>query len=545
MDFRKKPFCLTESEFWTVDGYLSSLSLEQKIGQLFCVLGDLYPEETLEKMAQEKGIGGILFRPDTAENLRKKYAKLDALAKIPLLKAANLEDGASGAVKEGTRYSSELGVAATNDAAFARELALSASYEARKAGINITFSPDADIDNNPFNPITNERTYGSDPKKVALFVSTELKAFLENGLLTAVKHFPGDGQDFRDQHLLTSVNPLSAPAWEDSYGLVYRNAIASGVPAVMVGHIAAPRLAESIDPTISKEEAFMPASLSPELLQGVLRKKLGFEGLILSDATIMGGFTQALSREEALPRMILSGIDMIVFNADFEEDYAILLAAAKAGKLPEKRLDEAVSRILAAKILARRLAKKEAINVPSESRKRLAERSITLVKNQGGILPISPEKYREIELVPLGNDVLGDSTLSDYVKKRLEREGFSVHVFAIDRVEMHGPKSIPAKSLTLYLANLETASNQTAVRIDWAKKHALDSPRYIHETAYLFVSFANPFHLMDVPRVPVYINAYTANEDVVDSVIDKILGKSPFKGVSPVDAYCGMEDTAL
>lgn len=544
MDLCAKPFGLSLAENEKVRHELASLSLEEKIGQLFCVLGDLYSPETLQAMVQKKGIGGVLFRPAPLAEIQARFAQLDPYAKIPLWKAANLEDGASGALSTGTRYSSELGVAATHSPFYATELALSASYEARQAGINITFSPDADIDFNCFNPITNERTYGSNPSLVARYVKTEIQGFLRNGIVPCVKHFPGDGIDFRDQHLLTTYNSLSYSAWEASYGKVYRRAIKAGVPCFMVGHIACPEVSHHADPSIDFAHA-LPASLSPELLQGILRGEMGFNGLILSDATIMGGFTQAYERKEALPRMIASGIDQIVFNADFEEDYGYLYSAAKEGRLSLTRIDEAVSRILAAKMLSKRFERIQPINVESNSRRKLVDESITLVKDKGGILPLSHEKYDAVTLIPLGNDSCPEGSLTSLTKARLEKEGYSVTVFDIDSVDMHGPALLPKRTLTLYLANLETASNQTAVRINWAKKHALDSPRYLHETSYVFVSFANPFHLMDVPKVPVYINAYCANRDVVDSVLDKILGKSPFKGVSPVDAYCGLKDTYL
>jgi beta-N-acetylhexosaminidase len=253
METNAKPFYLTEKENDQLEKWLSSLSLEQKVGQLFCVLGDLYDEEKTKELVYDKAIGGVLFRPASLGELQKRYQKLDALAEIPLFKAANLEDGADGAILEGKRYSSELGVAACNDKAFARELALSSSFEARKAGINITFSPDSDIDFNFLNPITNERTFGSSPSRVRELVREEIQGFLDNGILPTIKHFPGDGVDFRDQHLLPSVNSLSYSSWLRSYGSVYKSAILAGVPCVMVGHIAAPKVAEALDPSLTKK----------------------------------------------------------------------------------------------------------------------------------------------------------------------------------------------------------------------------------------------------------------------------------------------------
>jgi beta-N-acetylhexosaminidase len=544
MNYRNKPYFLNPSERKQLSAWLNAMTLEEKVGQLFCVLGEFYSSEKLNALVKEMGIGGVLFRPAPKQEILSKFTALDSLSKIPLFKAANLEDGASGALSDGTRYSSEMGVAATGDPSFARQLALSASYEAKMAGINLTFSPDCDLDLNCFNPITNERTYGSDPGLVKSFVVAEIEGLHDNGIPCCVKHFPGDGVDFRDQHLLPTYNSLAYSTWMEHYGRVYRAAIKHGVPCFMVGHIACPALSQHVNPSLAFKDC-LPASLSPELLQGILRQELGFNGLILSDATIMGGFTQAYPREEALPRMIASGIDMLVFNADIDEDYGYLLNAVKKGTLPLARLNEAVSNILATKLVAIRERGIRTTNAKSGSRKDLADHSITLVKDGGKILPLSHEKYEVIRLISLGNDTYPGGSIVTRVKARLEKEGYEVELFDITKEEMVGPASLRKKMLTLYLANLETASNQTTVRINWAKKHALDSPRYIHETPYAFVSFANPFHLLDVPRVSVYINAYCANDDVIDALIDKLLGKSRFKGVSPVDPFCQLEDTHL
>ncbi len=127
----------------------------------------------------------------------------------------------------------------------------------------------------------------------------------------------------------------------------------------------------------------------------------------------------------------------------------------------------------------------------------------------------------------------------------LQAAGFATERFDIDKEELHGTAALDPKRLALYLANLETASNQTAVRIFWAKKHALDAPRHVYEEDSVFVSFANPYHLQDVPRIKTYINAYSCHEDTVRAVIDRLLGRSPFTGVSPVDAFCGLPDARL
>ena len=266
--------------------------------------------------------------------------------------------------------------------------------EGSSIGINWTFSPVCDLDLNFLNPITNVRTFGSDLSRVEAMTESYVRAVQSCGLAACAKHFPGDGVDYRDQHLHPTVNSLSAEEWYGSYGAVYENLINKGLLSVMTGHIAQPKVALDLNPGLSFEEAMLPASLSRTLLTGVLREKYGFNGLITSDATIMGGYCQAMERRLAIPASIMAGCDMLVFNTDFEEDYQYILDALADGRLSMERLDEAVLRILALKAKVCRKAENQP--VPAALwHEEAAHKGITLVKNtQPEKLPISPSVIR-------------------------------------------------------------------------------------------------------------------------------------------------------
>ncbi len=350
VDVRKSPFLLNDEQVSWVEATRESLSIKEKIGQLFVVMGGDYSDETLKSMVAEGRIGGILFRPvKTAEEIRTDFAPLDKVAKIPLLKAANLEEGGSGGMSDGTLYGWPMLTAATDDAEEAKKFGQVCGEEGRSIGINITYSPVCDLDINFRNPITNVRTFGSDAERVKKMTRAYMGAVQSTGMAACAKHFPGDGVDFRDQHLHPSYNTLKAVEWYESYGEVYRNLIDNGLMSVMVGHIGQPYVAMDAEPGLPFEDAMLPATLSETLLKKVLREKLGFNGLITTDATIMAGFTQVMPRRQSLPKAIMSGCDMLVFNTDFEEDYRILCEAYDNGELTEELLDEAVTRILARK----------------------------------------------------------------------------------------------------------------------------------------------------------------------------------------------------
>ncbi|MCD8014734.1 MAG: glycosyl hydrolase family 3 [Lachnospiraceae bacterium] len=559
MNLQEKPFYLTDEQVQWVEDTLAALTPEQKVGQLFCVMGQDFGSEELKTLVKDYNVGGILYRPAPAKDIRAWFEPLDEAAKIPLLKAANLEEGGTGGLSDGTYFGWPLTVAATDDIGMMEKFAKVCAVEGESVGINWTFSPVCDLDLNYRNPITNVRTCGSDFERVKSFCSQYVRTLQENGMAACAKHYPGDGVDFRDQHLHPTYNSLSAQEWYDSYGAIYQQLIADGLMSVMVGHIVQPNVAMDINPDLRFEDC-LPGSLSKELLTGVLREKFGFNGVITTDATIMSGFTQAMPRKEAIPTAIMAGCDMVVFTTGFYEDYQYMLDALSSGFLTEERLDEALMRILALKAkVAGKAPTSSMLPEAKQWQAECADKCVTLVKNNQDVLPLTPEKYPLIRLVTLGKDEITEGCLAapgdpDYpiessmtaiAEELLQAAGFETERFDIEKEELHGTKDLPKNRLTLYLANCEHASNQTAVRLFWAKKHALDVPRHGEEEPYIFVSFSNPYHLQDVPRVKTYINAYSCHRPMIEAVIAKLLGKSEFRGVSPVDAFCGLPDARL
>lgn len=546
INLKSAPFFLDDEQVAWVNTTRDSLSLEEKVGQLFCVNAGSFPHEVLKQRLAAGKFGGVLYRPmSPGAEIAEKFAQLDEVAKIPLLKAANLEEGGSGGMKDGTLFGWPMLCAATDDAETAEKFGKVCGVEGASIGINWTFSPVCDLDVNYMNPITNVRTFGSDTQRVKAMTENYVKAIQTCGVAACAKHYPGDGVDYRDQHLHPTYNTLSAEDWYNSYGAVYENLIANGLMSVMVGHIAQPNVAKDVNPDLSFEETMTPASLSRTLLTDVLRGKYGFNGVITTDATIMSGYTMAMERKKAIPTSIMAGCDMLVFSTDYDEDAGYILSGLESGLLTHERLDEAVTRILALK--AKYCRKFENEPVPAAAwHEEAADKAITLVKNtQPDKLPMTPERYPKIRLITLGKDNILHGSVREIAAKVLEENGFEVECYDPMQDDLHGTSNIPANRLVLYIANLEHASNQTTVRITWSRKHALDVPRHPNEEVCVFVSLANPYHLQDAPMVRTYVNAYTATETTIRLAIEKLMGKSEFKGVSPVDAFCGLPDTKL
>ena len=175
-----------------------------------------------------------------------------------------------------------------------------------------------------------------------------------------------------------------------------------------------------------------------------------------------------------------------------------------------------------------------------------ADKAITLVKNtQPDKLPVTPDRYPRIKLITLGKDNILDGSVRQIMEETLMKNGFEIEPYDWREDDLHGSSALPQDRLTLYVANYEQWSNQVTIRPSWCPKHALDAPRHVTEEVSVFVSLANPYHLQDVPRIKTYINAYTATRTTIELVVEKLMGRSEFKGTSPVDAFCGLPDTNL
>ncbi len=579
VDLRANPFFLNDRQIKWVNDTLADMTLEQKAGQVFCPMGFTDDENALAHQLRDIGVGGMMYRSGPAGYIQATHRKIQDMAKIPLLLAANTECGGNGLAVEGTSFGAPMAVAATGDPEDAYRMGKAACSEGAALGLNWSFAPIVDIDMEFRNPITNTRTFGSDPERVIACASRYMDAARECGVAVSVKHFPGDGVDERDQHLLTSVNSLPVEEWTETYGKVYKSLIDRGAMTVMVGHIAQPAWVKRLAPDSKPRERLMPASLSKPLLTGLLRGELGFNGLVSTDATPMVGFTSAMPRALAIPTAIEAGADMILFNKDLDEDYRFLLEGIKNGILSMERLDEAVTRILAVKAALGLPDKKragtlapgpEALSVVGSAEHRawaesVADRAVTLVRDREGLLPVSPKRYRRVYLNVIQKSLDPEDALVRRWKELFEAEGFEVTVrdrrVSIAVEDFMAPELSPEKGklmhemyrsvgearesydLYVYIVNMQNASNNTTLRLNWNVCFGLgdDAPWLTSEVPVIMISTANPYHLFDAPMIGTYINAYSAEPHFCRAVMEKITGRSAFTGTSPVDPFCGKD----
>ena len=585
VDLKAKPFHLSDEDIKWVQDTIASMSIEEKIGQLFVNMGASRTEEYLTGMLNNYHIGAVRYNPGKAEEVYDQNKILQENSKIPLLIAANTEAGGNCACTDGTEVGVEIKIGATKDAKWAYEMGRVSGVEASAIGCNWSFAPIVDINMNWRNPIISSRTFGSDPDQVLEMSLAYMKGIQESGIAPAAKHFPGDGVDERDQHLSFAPNHLSCEEWDATFGKVYQGLIDAGLPSIMAGHIHQPAYSKFFNPEL-KDEDLLPATLSKELITDLLRGKLGFNGVVVTDASHMVAMTSAMKRSDMLPTAIAAGCDLFLFFNDPDEDFGYMMDGYKNGIITDERLEAALTRILGLKAsLGLHKKAKNEIMMPKEEAmkqiglpenvalfKEVADRAITLVKDKQDIWPVTPEKYKRVLLVNVKTAegaftklISGNKPKPiDLLKEELEAQGFEVeiHESPMDKIANlpaeEQMKSImnayaakrPIKELTdkydliINVANVKMG--EVVQRMTWnALKGTPDIPFYVHEVPTIFVSVNYPFHLADVPQVKTYINAYDGNKGTIEVLVEKMMGKSEFKGIDPVDSYCGLIDTRI
>lgn len=382
---------------------LARMSLDEKVGQLMVVAftGPTFTPEA-EQMVRQYHVGGvILFAQNLLDGVQIKQltGQLQQAAQISLLLAVDQEGGPVVRVTQGaTLFPSQMAVGATFSPATAAAVAAATAWELRELGINANFAPVADVNSNPRNPVIGVRSYGADPGLVGKLTAAAVDAVQAAGVVAVAKHFPGHGDADVDSHLALPLigHPLSR--LEAVELPPFRAAIAAGVDAVMTAHVLLPAL--DSDPRRS-------ATLSPPVLS-YLREKLGYTGLIVTDDLEMGAIVNDHGTAEAARLAFQAGADLLLFRRNVEEQrraHALLVAAMHNGEISPQRLDVSVRRILATKarrgLLDQIPAARErgASRAGSAGAQRLsgaeiardvARRSVTLVKNEGGLLPLKP-----------------------------------------------------------------------------------------------------------------------------------------------------------
>ncbi len=578
VNLREKPFYLTEEEIRWVEETIAGMTLEEKLGQMFVLLKAVpgVNEEAIKAGLAVSHQGGLRWQGGDKETVWLQNTTYQKYSKIPLLIAANCDDGGSGCLPDGTFVATAAQCGAGSGTENAYHVGYVSGREASSIGCNWMFNPVSDIYMNWRNTIVNTRSFGEDTDNVIANARAYIKGIKDANpnMACTAKHFPGDGVEELDQHLALGVNNLSVEEWNATFRRVYQTLIDEGLESIMVGHIALPEMSRRLRPGIADAD-IMPATLAPELLTDLLRGEMGFNGIIITDASHMVGMSATSRRCDAVPGAIAAGCDMFLFANDVEEDIGFMKAGYEKGIITEERLSDALHRILGMK--AHLHLYRDEVRFPDKAglavvgcaehrayAQQAADTCITLVKDTRKLLPIDPAQKKRAYLVyvqstPTSKGYKGDP-VRDIVVEELERAGFEVNicpnfhdlevengVSPMNMVKMmeHGSRKdfIENHDVVFLFINVKGYAQENDVRLRWSCNHSRELPWYNEEVPTVGVSLNYTNHLIDVPQLHTFINAYGPTRTHIRAAVEKICGKSKFMGKAGENVFCGRWDT--
>jgi beta-N-acetylhexosaminidase len=529
--------------FSWAEATLAKLSLAQKAGQMIGVRATgLYrspesPEAVrLVDQIHKLGAGTVVVFDSEVDTLPRLLNDLQSAAEIPLLVAADMERGISFRIRRGVvALPYAMAVGATRSPEAARFMGEVAAREGRALGVHWAFAPVADVNNNPGNPVINIRSFGEDPELVARLAAAFVEGARAGGLLTTAKHFPGHGDTAVDSHLQLATVNADRERLDAVELLPFRAAIAAGVDAVMLGHIAVPAL----------DQSGAPATLSPPMVD-VLRRELRFRGLLVTDGMDMAGVKPAWTGEAAV-RAVQAGADMILLPPEPDVAAQSLVRAVREGQLTEARLDASVRRILEMKerlglhrnrrvdpgVVGKSLARPEDVARALE----IARASITVVRNEGGILPLHAEGPLKLLHLVMSSDAKNPAIQGIPEAELLERRIPTESVFLGPEVSEETTAALVARAneFTHVIASCFVRVTGAKGTADMAASHA----RLLRALAasgrpLVVVSFGSPYLLRQFPGAAVYVAAYGSAESSQRAAISALFGEYAVTGKLPV-----------
>ena len=528
-----------------VESTLSRMSLREKIGQMIACryTGRFFNTDSeyfnsVKSLIVEHKVGGmILFGGEIYESAHLNNS-LQELAQTPLLIAADLERGLGNQLDRAVLFPPLMSLGAARSEELAYEMGRITALEARAVGIHMTYAPVVDVNINPDNPIINTRSFGEDPQMVSALAAAFIRGCQTHGLIATAKHFPGHGDTSEDSHTVLPSVRGDRERLESVELFPFRRVIESGVKAIMTAHLWLPAL----DPTPD-----IPATLSEKIMTGLLRKDMGFTGLIVTDALEMGGVTGLFTSEEAAVRAVKAGVDMLLLPPKPIEVIDAILESVRGGDITEVRIDHSVRRILELKAQLG-LHVQKTVDIGSldkvigqeghlKQARETFDRSMTLVKNEGPVIPLVKEGGR-LAVFSLSSDPGGYFAGSAFMREMRKR--------APDMIAFNAE---PTTSPLFFEDALKEAADEAEVLVFGlfsrlrSDKGSVDIlPRHVEMILaaigsgkpVVVISFGSPYFYRHFPGVDAYLCAYRYAEEAQASAVRALFGEIDITGRLPV-----------
>jgi beta-N-acetylhexosaminidase len=535
-----------------VESTLRKMTVDEKIGQLLFTTyhGSLTATDSdayrqLVHDVQDLHVGGfIVITHGSPLGIVKSQAypsavlanQLQAKSKLPLLIGADFERGTAMRYDEGTSFPTAMAVAAAGNPKDAYTMGKITALEARATGVHWVYAPDSDVNNNPGNPIINTRSFGENPQRVAEFVSAFVKGVEENGGLATTKHFPGHGDTSADSHIDLPVIHANRDRLEHLELVPFRAAISSGVSSVMTGHLSVP----TIEP-----DPNTPATLSHNILTGLLRNELGYRGLIVTDAMEMGGITVRFSPGEAAVRAVTAGVDCVLMSPVPDAAFEALQGAVKSGRISKERLDESVRRILQAKarlgLNTSRLVDVNALNHKFGSAawqrdaQEISDRGVTLLRDTPHRLPLEGTKPLRALLLAFYADP--EPYPGEDLERELRNRFDSVTTLRADTrfvnagtLKLPSPDSYDVAIVAFFVRVSDRKGNVDVP----AEQGALAEQVYKAGKPVITVGLGSPYLIERFPQAETWLAAFGISDVAQISVARALFGEIPVRGHLPV-----------
>ena len=540
---KSAPDLFSESNQWT-ENKLNSMTLREKIAQMIITNSFGYALDNnsaeykrLSNLIVNEKVGGVIFFKGNSVQQAELTNSLQSLSETPLLISADYERGTKMRLDDGSLFPSNMALGATRNPELAYLMGIQIAKECRSIGVHQNYAPVVDVNNNSLNPIINVRSYGEDPSLVSSMSEKFIKGLQEGNVIATAKHFPGHGDTDIDSHSDLPVLNFSRERLDNLELIPFKNAIKNNVMSVMIAHLSLPSL---------DAEANVPASLSKNIVEGLLINELKFNGLIVTDALNMAGVVNHFSVREVALRCVNAGIDLILMPQGETEAIDAIENAVNNGSISEERINLSAKKILNAKSWLKLdenklsdVSKVSSIVNSDESMKisqQIADESITLVKNSYNILPFTMASEMSCLIVSMNNG--NEKANSDFFLSKFNEENkfkstsfFDLTGDVINSNEILSEASSYDVVIVPVYAKVKIKTGTVGLpqsQLDLINSLISNGKKVV------VVSFGNPYLIQGFPEVGSYICAYADAETSINSVIKSFYGTIKYKGKLPV-----------
>jgi beta-glucosidase-like glycosyl hydrolase/CubicO group peptidase (beta-lactamase class C family) len=528
-----------------LDSLVANTPLKEKIGQLFFIPAEgtftsqgSRTFKKLEDMVQEYNIGGIIFMRGDIYGQVVLTNKLQSMAKFPLWISQDMEFGAAMRVAGTTRFTPAMGIAATGDKRNAFMTGKITALEAKALGVHQIYAPVLDVNNNPDNPVINVRSFSGDPNIVTEFGTAFIQGVQSEGLVATAKHFPGHGDTDVDSHSALPVVDHDYARLDSLELIPFKAAIKNGISSIMSAHIAFPNI---------NKNGFLPATLDSVMLGDILTDSLKFDGMVVTDGLEMRGITSQFSPGRAVVRALNAGADIMLISPDVYSAINEVEEAVRKGEITEERINRSFAKLMSWKqqhglfesenqVDVSRLDTKINTEFHRSEAERIARESVTILKNEKGLLPLLPSEYPRVTVISVADDRSGDTGSSFVRQLREYHPSISSHVYDERTSEEEKQRMLRDASR----ADLVIVSSFIYLRFAQSIHLSSEQLSFLRRiidmnNPSMLISFGNPYVLSDLEKADAHILGWYNTSHQINGLVPALFGASKITSSLPIE----------